>query len=211
MRQFAHPAWLIAAALLASGQAPGPAAVPSPTAASPASEAPPDGGTVLPTPRSPEDASDAAAPSGDGTSLVAPAPPASSAAPREPIRHRMGAAEHVGHFRVYEHPSCARDPCQARVGDLDSGRSFEAMVSLGPMHLARQLEEFARSGQIELLLSGELRRGPVGPTLRALHLEGVTPHAAGSPPAPHVRHATPGSGAERSRLPVAPPRRLLRA
>ncbi len=122
-----------------------------------------------------------------------------------PSRHAAGDSPHIGHYRVFEHPSCDRDECPATVSDLGGRQSFEASVSLGPMHLARQLEEFARSGQIELLLSGELRRGPSGPTLRALHLEGVTPHAPEAPTVPRPGHAGAGR-----RAPGLPGQRLLR-
>jgi hypothetical protein len=120
-------------------------------------------------------------------------------------RHAAGDAPHIGQYRVFEHPSCDSDECPATVSNLDGRQSFEASVSLGPMHLARQLEEFARSGQIELLLSGELRRGASGPTLRALHLEGVTPHAQEAPAVPRPGHAGAGR-----RAPVPPGQRLLR-
>ncbi len=172
----------------------------SPGETGPAGMAAPDTGTP------------AAGRSGTGASGVSPeTAPALPAAPRDAIRRRAGAAAPIGHFRVYEHPPCAGELCQATVSDLDDGRSFEATVSLGPMHLARQLEEFARSGQIELLLSGELRHGPAGPMLRALHLEGVTPHAPEPPSLQRPGHAGPPRRAEQSHAPAAPSPRLLRA
>ncbi len=155
--------------------------------------------------------SDTGAPGTRASSVSAETAPALPAAPRDAIRRRAGAAAPIGHFRVYEHPPCAGELCQATVSDLDNGRGFEATVSLGPMHLARQLEELARSGQIELLLSGELRHGPAGPMLRALHLEGVTPHAPEPPPFSRPGRAGPPRRAERSHAPVTPPSRLLRA
>ncbi len=212
---------LLAAA--SSDQVPGPATV------APAGSAPPDAGAPADSgaasdkaPQAPagrEDAGGSLAPSGEagpsggaGPSPAAPeASAASPAAPREPARRRAAAAVPIGHFRVYEHPPCAGDPCQATVSDLDGGRSFGATVTLGPMHLARQLEELAGSGQIDLLLSGELRRGPAGPTLRALHLEGVTPHTSDPPAIPRAGHARPAPGAGRDHAPALPPRGLLRA
>ena len=204
----ARPAWLIAAALLAATQLPATSrAQPAVSQADPATEAPAD--TARPTPDagpgSRSDANDTAAPGQEPT----PAPPGPPPTPPQtPAHPRADAAARIGHFRVYEHPPCHADPCQATVGDLDSHRGFEATVSLGPMHLAPQLEESARSGQIDLLLSGELHRGPRGATLRALHLEGVTPHA---PAPPRAGHAGAAPGPARSRPPAAPGPRLLRA
>ncbi|MGI4977884.1 MAG: hypothetical protein ACRYG6_13165 [Janthinobacterium lividum] len=246
MRQTAvRPAWMIAAALLAAGQAPaaaraamaGPqASVPAlscardgcgPTfrlAAAPVDEAPdpatppppatPDasGDAARQTPDSQDDAGATQAPpanAGPADPEAAPASP--SAVPRPFARRRADGAAPIGHFRVYEHPPCSADPCQATVGDLDSHRSFEAAVLLGPMHLAPQLEESARSGQIDLLLSGELHRGPRGPTLRALHLEGVTPHAPVLPARPRTGPARPAPGAARRHPPATPGPGLLRA
>lgn len=201
----ARPAWLLAAALLAAPQLPATSrAQPAASQTAPATEAPADaaGDTARPTPDggpgSRSDANDTAAPG--------QAPPPGP--PQAPAHPRADAAARIGHFRVYEHPPCHADPCQATVGDLDSHRGFEAAVSLGPMHLAPQLEESARSGQIDLLLSGELRHGPRGATLRALHLEGVTPHA---PAPPRAGHAGAAPGPARSRPPAAPGPRLLRA
>ncbi|MGI3777163.1 MAG: hypothetical protein ACRYGC_07700 [Janthinobacterium lividum] len=211
----ARPAWLIAAALLAATQLPATSrAQPAVSQADPAAEAPADaaGDTVRPTPdggpASRSDANDTAAPGPPGQEPT-PAPPGPPPGPPQaPARPRADAAARIGHFRVYEHPPCHADPCQATVGDLDSHRGFEATVSLGPMHLAPQLEESARSGQIDLLLSGELHHGPRGATLRALHLEGVTPHA---PAPPRAGHAGAAPGPARSRPPAAPGPRLLRA
>lgn len=149
-------------------------------------------------------------PTGPGSATPAPgtAPEVSDPDARRspaPSRHGTRDAPHIGHYRVFEHPPCPSEQCPATVSDLDSRQSFEATVSLGPMHLARQLEEFARSGQIELLLSGELRRGTAGPTLQALHLEGVTPHAQNTPHASRPGHARAGR-----HVPVLPGHRLLR-
>lgn len=190
-----------------------PAAVPPAPPATAAPPAIPDtgAGPAGQPPDGPGDADAAPAAPGNAAPPGQGAAPGSPAAPTSPRRRRMGIAASIGHFRVYEHPLCAADPCQASVSDLDSHRSFEAAVSLGPMHLAPQLEEFARSGQIELLLSGELRHGPGGATLRALHLEGVTPHAPVPPAGPHPGQARHVPGAARGRPPVAPGPRLLRA
>ena len=206
MRQFLRPACLIAALLAASALAPAAGAAPG---------AGSDGGPAL---QSPDDSgavggaaapSATAAPTGSGSSAAAPE--ASSAPPGTGVHRRADAGIPVGHFRVFEHPPCAGDPCQATVGELDGRQGFEAAVSLGPMHLARPLEEAARSGQIDLLLSGELHRGPGEPRLQALHLEGVTPHAPDAPTASRAGRARSVPDAERSHMPVPPARRLLRA
>ncbi len=183
--------------------APDPATLPTPDAV---------GGAARQAPDTRDDAgATQAPPSGAGPSDQPSAHASPSALPRPPARRRADAAAPIGHFRVYEHPTCSADPCQATVGDLDSRRSFEAAVLLGPMHLAPQLEDSARSGQIDLLLSGELHRGPHGPTLRALHLEGVTPHAPALPARPPAARARHAPGAARRHPPATPGPGLLRA
>lgn len=199
------PPFRLAAVL--GDQAPDPAAVPPPPAT------PNAGGDAT---RQTQDGRDDAGatpapPVGAGPADPEAAPASPSATPRASTRRRADAATPIGHFRVYEHPPCDGDLCRATVGDLDSHRSFEAAVSLGPMHLAPQLEESARSGQIDLLLSGELHPGPRGPTLRALHLEGVTPHAPVPPAKPRAGHARRAHGAARNHPPAMPGPGLLRA
>ena len=153
----------------------------------PAGDRPPAGDTQAPPADGPSSPRDDTV-SGTGPNGPRPDGPALAAAPtpEPPLRPGTGTAGSIGHFRIYEHPGCTGDPCSATISDLDSRQRFEASVSLAPLHLAAPLEGLARSAQIELLVSGELRVGRRGVRLRALHLEGVTPHAA-LPDSPHPK------------------------
>ncbi len=96
-------------------------------------------------------------------------------------------------------PPCGGPLCSAQVSE--GGRSFRAEVDLSALRLADSLAAFARKGQIQLLVAGELRPGAHGLLLRPLRLEGVTP-----PPEPGGAVAAPSRPRLRRRAPPpAPP------
>ena len=120
------------------------------------------------------------------SSTAAPAgvpPPPADIGPAEPSGP-AAEAWRTGHFRLFRNRARCRGPCLWVAVDLDSGRHFDATADFAPMDLAPRLAAEARSGRIELTITGELR-APASShfaLIRVQRLDGVAPHAVG-----HIR------------------------
>ncbi len=192
-------------------------AIPAP--ATPAAPAPPTPATpTAPAAPAPAVTAPDGAPAAAGTppQLPGTAPPPALPHPTPVAPPRPATPAHIGHFRIVSLDACRDTICPAQITELEGGRSFRADADIAPLHLAAALAGFARKGQIELLVSGELVRGPHGPLLRALHLEGVTPHASSQPlaverpPAPEApHHPRPARRHHAEPAPAPRPRSLL--
>jgi len=105
-------------------------------------------------------------------------------APATPAAEPESAAEAArsGHFRLIRSRARCRDSCPVWLAvDPDSGKHFDTTADFSPVSLAPRLAAEARSGQIDLLITGEVRP-PANSRLaqiRVERLDGVTPHAAG--------------------------------